>query len=369
MVMDSDSIGGKIKGIHAQIKGHIGNIGRIGIALYNKDNDVLSTFVHSTDGQTPIEHYQAHLGDVHSLKELSEDHRSRIIDDLSVLDDSPSEHTKRILAAGYRSSYTSPLYAGGQLLGFLFFDSQEPSYFRQDINIQLDSYAQLIAALISYDLSPARALRGAVAMAREFGRHRDDETAKHVQRVAYFTRCIASELAPDHGLSDEDIEFLFQFAGLHDVGKIAVPDRILLKPGKLSSDEYLIAQSHVVKGCEMIDVMLREFSLDNEHHASMLRSVIATHHERFDGKGYPAGLCGEAIPLAGRILAVADVFDALTSPRPYKSAWTLDAGMQYLLDHAGSQFDSQCVNAAEMHFDEFRAIHLRLCEGNGAMLA
>jgi HD-GYP domain-containing protein (c-di-GMP phosphodiesterase class II) len=105
--------------------------------------------------------------------------------------------------------------------------------------------------------------------------------------------------------------------------------------------------------------MMREFGLANEHYAQLLLDVIACHHERWDGLGYPNGLAGDAIPLAGRIVAVADVFDALTNPRPYKRAWTLDEGLAYLREHSGSQFDPQCVAMAERCFDDWRAIHAR----------
>lgn len=360
--MKDDTLGLKISGIHAQIQHHVGNVGRIGVALYDADSDLLNTFVHTGDGPAPLERYQARLSDVPSLKALHESHISRTIDDLSTLSDSPSEHTRRILDAGYRSSYTCPLYAHGQLLGFLFFDSRQPAHFRQDVTLQLDNYAQLIAALISHDLSSARALRSAVALARELGRHRDEETAGHVTRVAHYTRSVAFALGPDCGLSDEDVEFLFQFAGLHDIGKIAIPDHILLKAGKLTPEEYVIAQTHVQKGSEMIEVMMREFGLASERSAQMLRAVIGCHHEHWDGSGYPNQLQGTGIPLAGRIVAVADVFDALTNPRPYKRAWSLDAGMDYLRAHAGSQFDPQCVAAAECCFDSWRAIHARFME-------
>ena len=365
--MQNDTLRKKIADLHTRIKDHVGNVGRIGIALYNPDSDQLNTFVHSSDGQAPLERYQAHLTDVPSLQELHHKRLSRTIDDLNTLANSPSEHTRRILAAGYRSSYTSPLYAHDQLLGFLFFDSTQPGYFRQDVRIQLDGYVQLIAALISHDLSSTRALRSAVALTRELGRHRDEETAGHVTRVAHYTRSIALALEPRAGLSDEDIEFLFQFAGLHDIGKIAIPDHILQKPGKLAAEEYAIAQSHVQKGSEMIDVMMREFGLNNDDHAQMLRDVIACHHERWDGSGYPRRLVGEAIPLAGRIVAVADVFDALTNPRPYKHAWSLEEGFDYLRSNAGTQFDPHCIAAMEQRMDDWCAIYARFHEPSTGM--
>src|SRR3990167_7106564 len=215
--MRDDALGTKISKLHARIKGDVGNVGRIGIALYNSDSGQLSKFLHSSDGPSPLDRYQVLLDDVPSLQELHRSHSSRTIDDLTTLAGSNSEHTRRILDAGYRSSYTSPLYAHGQLLGFLFMDSTQTGHFRHDLRIQLDASAQLVAALVSQELSATRALRSAVAMTRELGRHRDEETAGHVNRVAHYSRSIAMALAPGTGLSDEDIEFLFQFAGLHDI--------------------------------------------------------------------------------------------------------------------------------------------------------
>ncbi|MCC7096941.1 MAG: HD domain-containing protein [Thermomonas sp.] len=360
--MQNDTLGKKIADLHTRIQGQMGNVDRIGIALYNPESDQLNTFMLSPDGTMPPDRFQMHLADVPSLMDLHHRHLSRTIDDLDALADPPGECARRSLAAGYRSSYTSPLYAHNRLLGFLCLDSAQPGYFRQDMRIELDTYAQLIASLISSELYSTRALRSAVALTRELGRHRDEETAGHVSRVAHYTRTIATALGPDAGLDDEDIEFLFQFAGLHDIGKIAIPDHILQKPGKLTAEEYALAQSHVQKGGEMIAVMLREFDLDHDRHAQMLCDVINCHHERWNGSGYPRGLAAEAIPLAGRIVAVADVFDALTNPRPYKQAWSLDQGFDYLRTHAGSQFDPRCVAAVERCEAQWRGIYVRFHE-------
>ncbi len=363
--MQNDPIGEKIASLHAVIHAQAGNVGRIGIALYDRSSDQLSTFMH-TVGNTAPERYRAQLSDLPELHDLLLKQRCETIDDLTALAAPPNDRIQHSLAAGFRSSYTCPLYSHGQPLGFLFFESTQPGYFHRDVKMQLDGYAQLITTLISCDLSNTRALRSAVALTRELARHRDEETAGHVNRVAHYTRSIAAALGDEAGLSEDDIEFLFQFAALHDIGKIAIPDRILLKPAKLTPEEYAIAQSHVQKGSEMIDAMMREFDLASERHAQMLRDVISCHHERWDGGGYPHGLAGEAIPLAGRIVAVADVFDALTNHRPYKRAWTLDAGFDYLRSNAGSQFDPRCVAAIDRCSSAWRDIYAKFNESDAA---
>ncbi|MES2153126.1 MAG: HD domain-containing phosphohydrolase [Pseudomonadota bacterium] len=164
--------------------------------------------------------------------------------------------------------------------------------------------------------------------------YRDPETGAHIQRMAHYSCLIAAEL----GLSAEEQEFILNAAPMHDIGKVGTPDHILLKPGRLDADEMAIMRQHAVIGYNILK--------SSEARMLQLAAEIAfSHHERFDGAGYPQGLTGEAIPLVGRIVAVADVFDALTSVRPYKTAWTLEAARDYLQENSGSHFDPQCVDA------------------------
>lgn len=170
-----------------------------------------------------------------------------------------------------------------------------------------------------------------LARAVEF---RDWETGSHIVRMAHYSRLLAEEL----GREAADPVVLFKAAPLHDVGKIGVPDQILLKPGRLTPDEVALMQRHAEIGHEI---------LADCHGLILVRAseIAWTHHERFDGKGYPRGLAGDEIPLTGRIVAVADVFDALCSERPYKRAWTLDEAFEYVRSESGSQFDPDCVEA------------------------
>jgi putative two-component system response regulator len=170
-----------------------------------------------------------------------------------------------------------------------------------------------------------------LALAAEY---RDDDTAHHTQRVGETAAAIAVQL----GLDAQEITHLREAAPLHDVGKLAVPDAILLKPGKLTAQEYEVMKTHAALGERLL----------SGSHAPLLQTgavIAATHHERWDGTGYPAGLAGEAIPLVGRIVAVADVFDALTHDRPYKSAWPVEQALAEIQVSAGSQFDPRVVAA------------------------
>ena len=164
--------------------------------------------------------------------------------------------------------------------------------------------------------------------------YRDPETGAHVLRMAHYSRLIGAKL----GMSDEDLNMLFHAAPMHDVGKVGTPDHILLKPGRLDADEMAIMREHAHIGYEILR--------DSPSPCLQLAAVIAnSHHEKFDGSGYPGGLKGEEIPLVGRIVAVADVFDALNSERPYKEGWPLDKARKYIEDNSGSHFDPACVRA------------------------
>jgi len=164
--------------------------------------------------------------------------------------------------------------------------------------------------------------------------YRDWETGSHIVRVSLYARVIARRMA----LSSEEQETLFQAAPMHDVGKIGIPDAILLKPGILDESEFGLIQQHTIIGHEIL----------GGSSAGLLQAaaeIALNHHERFDGTGYPHQVRGEDIPLRGRIVAVADTFDALTSHRPYKVAWAPARAWAFIGQHAGTRFDPQCVDA------------------------
>lgn len=164
------------------------------------------------------------------------------------------------------------------------------------------------------------------------GEFRDNETGQHVIRMSRSCQFLALHA----GLGEEFAKTLLFASPMHDVGKIGIPDHILLKPGKLDAEEWRIMKTHPTIGASILD----------GHDSKIMRiatSIAATHHEKWDGSGYPKGLAGEEIPLEGRIAAICDVFDALTSPRPYKKAWPYEQAITYIKDSAGTHFDPHLV--------------------------
>jgi putative two-component system response regulator len=172
---------------------------------------------------------------------------------------------------------------------------------------------------------------------RRLGRaaeYRDNETGMHVMRMSHIARLLSLRI----GMSEAEAELVLQAAPMHDIGKIGIPDSILLKPGKLDPHEWEIMKRHTVIGAEIL----------GDHPSELMRTartVALRHHERWDGTGYPDGLAGESIPLVARVVALADVFDALLSVRPYKSAWTVENTVAHLEREAGRHFDPRCVSA------------------------
>ena len=174
--------------------------------------------------------------------------------------------------------------------------------------------------------------------------YKDEDTGAHVQRMSHYSSAIARGM----GLDDDFVEQILWASPMHDIGKIGIPDRVLQKPGKLDPDEWTIMKQHTTIGAEILKDASADF-------IKLAEAIALSHHEKWDGSGYPQGLRGSDIPLAGRIVAVADVFDALTSERPYRSPMPLEEALAIIEDGRGSHFDPELVNAFFAIKDEISA--------------
>ncbi len=201
---------------------------------------------------------------------------------------------------------------------------------------------------------------------------RDPETGNHILRTQGYVRELAVELArrPRHvtALDERNIELLVESAPLHDIGKVGIPDRILLKPGPLTADEWRVMRTHTTIGAMAIELAERDTDQPTDFLATA-KQIALSHHERWDGGGYPHGLVGTAIPLVARIMAVADVFDALISPRVYKSAIAFDEAFALVVAGSGTQFDPEVVDAFRARFDPLVDIARRLAEPEPTLAA
>lgn len=335
----------KLISAHQVVQAELPYIVRIAIALYDHSTATIKTYLHSSGEDNPLDNYQASLDDAPSLKAILDKGLPRVINNMLTMEDGNNEHTRRIGRQGYAASYTLPMFNNGTFMGFIFFNSNETEVFNEKTLRELDLFGHLISLMVINEIANINTLTAAIKTTGSITHVRDPETGSHLDRMSRYCRLIAEELAGTYQLDDDYIEHLFMFSPLHDIGKIGIPDHILLKPMGLSDEERLIMNTHTTIGREMIDKIIDNFALDNLQHIDLLRNIAQYHHEYINGSGYPEGLQDKEIPIEARIVAVADVFDALTSKRPYKEAWDTDKAFEVLEQMSGEKLDADCVKA------------------------
>lgn len=228
---------------------------------------------------------------------------------------------------------------------------------KSELEITVDKRTEALRKTLDNLVSAQRKLHGAyleviqrLAIAAEF---KDENTAAHIQRMSRFSALLAKKL----GMSPGDIELILHASPMHDVGKIGVDETILLKPGKLTEDEWEIMRQHTIIGSHILQ--------DSSSKLLQVGEIVAiSHHENWNGSGYPNGLLGDKIPLWGRICSIADVFDAVTSERPYKKAFSNEEALKILHEGSGEKFDPKLVNLFIEEFDSVIAIQKAVKTGD-----
>jgi len=342
----SSNLSSRLEELHASLLERVPCIERIACIKYDRGDDLLKTFINSTREGKSISQYEYKLSDSKSLSQIATSGLYRVIDNIPIEVSNSKTHSEWLRQQGYGSSMTVPLYDNGEFFGFAFFDAKTPSAFTPVVQRDILLFCNLINMAVSSEMSTIRSVVASAHIARDFANLRDFETGGHLERMARYARIIAKALASSRNLSDEYVEHVFLFAPLHDIGKIGIPDSILLKPGKLEPQERDIMESHVEKGMQIVEQIIGDFGLGQLPDSSILRNIVGGHHEWMDGTGYPKGLRGEAIPLEARIVTTADIFDALTSKRPYKDAWSVASACDELRRMAANgKLDPICVEA------------------------
>ncbi len=360
-------LGERLQTRHPQVE-------RFSIALYHPDTDIVRTFFSTSRAEEAITAYEYPLSQAESLREIAQSVQPRVIHDLNLLvppihQGKVNPHTLTLVEQGWLSSYTAPLISSGQLMGFVFFNSRTRYVFREEMYDDLEIYSQLIAQLIDQDQAMIRALIAASRSTMTLCAERDPETGGHLERMAHYTQLIASRLSGRWSFTDRQIRQMFLFAPLHDIGKVVVPDSILLKPGRLTEEEFEVMKNHTLEGARLLDLVIEHHGLDQMQDVQMLKNMVLYHHEKMDGSGYPFGLKGADIPIEARIVAVADVFDALTSERPYKPAWSMGKALHEIHRMAGTQLDADCVDALSRSFSVLEKIHKELRQKQDSVAA
>lgn len=353
----------QLRMIHGLVAARLAPVDRIALVLYDAQTDMLKTFISSNRDDQTLQHYEVKLADVPSLQALATARQTRVVGDIADMFSSASVHSVWLKHRHYRSSVTVPVFQAEALAGFLFYDARKVHAFSEGDAELLREYTELIAHLFLMQRRLAQGVVSTIQVAVDLARSRDFETGQHLERIAYYSRIMARALAESHDLSDEYIEYLQLFSSLHDIGKVGIPDHILLKPGRLDAQEYEIMKRHVPMGEDIIRRISQDMGLQGTLQEQVMRNIVATHHERGDGSGYPRGLTMEQIPLEGRIVAVADVYDALSNRRTYKESWDDEAVCTELrAEAAAGLLDPECVEALLAAKEARASIKLRFMD-------
>jgi len=349
-------INSKLNAVRLELSDSFPALNRLAIAVYHEERGILQTYVYSEETDSELYNYEARLADCTSLLKLASEGVPRIVNDMGIFDRSKHKHSEAIKNAGYKASYTMPMLVDGQLLGFIFANSYTKNVLNGELLQRLKLVTQLIESWVSLDLYRVGVLKSTIESMKMVSDKRDPETAEHQQRMANYSLLIARKLADKYQLNDVKIANMYLYSPLHDIGKIAIADNILLKADRLSSAEFAVMKTHTTAGADLITKLIALYNLADIPYISMLINIIHYHHEKLDGSGYPHGLVGDEIPVEARIIMVADIFDALTSVRPYKAAWSNEKAFAELRRLAGNELDGACVEALCGELEQIVAI-------------
>lgn len=284
-----------------------------------------------------------------SLGEVIETGKPRIINDLEeyVKGKPLKEYNKMILNNGIRSSIALPLKINDKPVGIIFFSSKYKNVYTSEHATFLRALANSIALSLEKNLYLHEILYSSVLALAKLAEARDNDTGDHLNRMKMYSRLICQMLFADskykEHINPEYIDDIEKFSPLHDIGKVSIKDEILLKPGKLTREEFEIMKTHAELGAKVMESAEQNLQKMGQSVFRMGIEIAKGHHEKWDGSGYPLGKRGEDIPLSARIVAIADVFDALTSERPYKKAFSLEETFRIIEEGSGKHFDPEIV--------------------------
>jgi response regulator RpfG family c-di-GMP phosphodiesterase len=326
----------------------------IGIALISEDKKYLRASYGVSDGSISgltekVIGINWPVSDT-SLGPYLESGEARIINDLEAYcTGKPLQpYNKIIMEAGVRASIALPLKVSGEPVGMIFFSSKNKNvYNKQHLNI-LSTLANSIAISMNQNIFAREMQYSSILALAKLSEARDEDTGEHIERMSKYSKTITVLLHENNIYSDEiTVEYIDQierFSSLHDIGKVGITDNILLKPGKLTSEEFDEMKKHTIFGTQVLKAADKNMKNKGLSMYGMGAEIAEGHHEKWDGSGYPYGRKGTEIPLSARITAVADVFDALTSKRPYKEAFSLDKSFAIIEEGKGTHFDPVIVD-------------------------
>ncbi len=336
----------------------------IGVALIDEDKQTI-TASYAASGKHHKNLPSRVLGSKVSLRETSlspiiESGKERIINDLEeyVKGRPLKEYNKILLEEGIRSSITFPLKNNDDAVGIIFFSSNTKNVYKNHHIRFLRTLANSIVLSLEKDILMEDLVISSTLALAKLTEERDNETGEHLQRMKIYSKMLAKFLSKEEKYREiidinyiNDIE---RFAPLHDVGKVAIRDEILLKPGKLTKEEFEIMKTHATYGAKVLKLADDNLKKKGRSIFKLAIEIAEGHHEKWDGSGYPYGKACEEIPISARIVAMADVFDALTSERPYKKPFSFEASVKMIVEGRGKHYDPELVDVFIKNLDEIR---------------
>lgn len=340
------------------------NFNRIGISTVEKEYFVAGLSINKISPVKLKRGFKVKKTDSPSLSKIVEKKEIRIINDLEKhLEENPnSKSTQLVLEEGFRSSLTVPLFkVDGKVVGILFFSSIEKNAYKQLDVYKIQSLTEILSYVFEKNMLIEDLVTNSILSFVKLVEGKDPETSNHLDRMAYYSKIIAKKLSTQEKYHQKMdyyyIDNLLKYAPLHDIGKVGVPDNILLKPEKLTDNEFDIMKNHTKIGAKILSYFQNNLRKYDINVFIMAVQIAVAHHEKWNGKGYPNGIKGEKIPLAARIVAVADVFDALSSKRIYKNAFPFDESVKMVNELSGESFDPDVIQAFNEALVEIREIY------------
>lgn len=339
----------------------------IGIALLKDEGKVLEASYGISDAH--LEELPKKLVGIRakvsetSLENIVKYCTPRIINDLEAYTtNKDTDYNKILLQAGIKSSITLPLKVYDKPIGIIFFSNTKKSIYNENHIEFLVTLSNSIAISLNKNIFIDEMLYSTLLALTKMAEARDEETAEHLDRMTAYSVKITEFLLRDNLYCDQlTVPFLKgieRFSPMHDIGKVGVKDGILLKPGKLTSEEFDEMKKHVTYGADVLRTAESNIAKQKYSMFKMGIEIVEGHHEWWDGSGYPYNKKGYEIPLSARIVAVADVFDALTSKRPYKKPYEFEESINQIIEGSGSHFDPRIVDSLSRHRDELYELYL-----------
>jgi len=333
----------------------------IGIALLKDDGETIEASYGISDPSLSdlpkkLHGIQAKLSET-SLSNVVKNGTPRVINDLeSYTKYRKAEYNRILIEAGIKASITLPLSLDNKPIGIIFFSSTTKNVYKEQHIEFLSTLSSSIAISLNKNIFIDELLYSTVLALAKLAESRDEETGEHMERMKKYSVKITEFLLEDNIYNDKIsvgfIKEIEKFSPMHDIGKVGVRDEILLKPGKLTQEEFEEMKKHTIFGAEVLKTAEERMRRRDANLFGMGIEIAENHHEKWDGTGYPHGKAGENIPLSARIVAVADVFDALTSERPYKKAFSFEESFNILMEGRGKHFDPNIIDSVVRHKDE-----------------